>query len=220
MSTSHQVVTADYPENRQRGIMICGIDYGYSSEDEAAETTQSAAAPVAAERKSFISDSSVRKSDKFRARMLRWLDSWGVKLESEPGKETRTERAYFQTNWIDEQNHKNSGPVDLLVSNSEGFLGLLAQRQPRVVLFGGVNLIEALNDSRILDDVESILGPRPGNPEIHRGQTTGGVTAFKVMRQVWPKTTVVSLPHPTGTRGLSDAYMAQFASLLKPILAE
>ena len=55
----HPVVTKDFPENLSGGVMICGINFGYSSKDEALEKSgvlQEIDAP------SFFSDLSVNNT--------------------------------------------------------------------------------------------------------------------------------------------------------------
>lgn len=215
MKNVHYVVTKDYPENSKGGVMVCGIDFGFSKADEEDEAQN---ASLQAEAKSFFSDVSVRKSDKFRQRVLGWLALWGGGLSTEQDKVTSYERSYFQTNWLDEQNHSNDGPVSLLVKNCDGILRLIEARMPRLIIFCGANLIEALNDVSIRERVEVVLGRRLDNarpyhrPAINRGKQ------FKVLVQKWPRTTVVSIPHPTGSRGVQDNYMAQFEDLLRPLL--
>lgn len=217
MKHFHHVVTKDYPENLHGGVMACGIDFGFSKADEEDEA-QSASVQV--ELKSFFSDVSVRKSDKFRQRVLSWLALWGAGLNSELDKVTSNERSYFQTNWLDEQNRSNDGPVGLLVNNCNGILELIEDRKPRLIIFCGANLIEALNDVSIRERVEVILGKRPGNAFAYQRPPINGGKQFKVLVQKWPNTTVVSIPHPTGTRGVQDTYMAQFEDVLRPLLIQ
>lgn len=138
MNKPHTVVTKDYPENLSGGIMICGIDFGFSQEDERQEAT--AAGPVVAEPPSFFSDATVRATDRFRRILLSWLASWGVELKTVPGTEALKEKTFFQTNWIDQQNRSNVGPVQLLLENAGGFLSLLEARRAKVIVFCGSNL--------------------------------------------------------------------------------
>lgn len=216
VTVKHPVVTKDYPENLNGGIMVCGIDFGFTASDEEAERENTA--PSSEEPKSFFSDLAVRTTDKFRRRLLRWLDLWGVTLEKESGSESARERSFFQTNWLDTQNRNNSGPVDDLVDGADHFLKLLEDRKPRVILFSGANLIEALNNGRIRKKVEKTLGAWPGKASIHKMEAVGGGKSFTVRVQHWQNTTVISLPHPTGSWGISDSYMAQFGDLLRPLI--
>lgn len=42
---SHHVITKDYPENLSGGIMVCGINFGYSAEEEALDAQGKTKAP-------------------------------------------------------------------------------------------------------------------------------------------------------------------------------
>ncbi len=207
MST-HHVVTKDYPENLSNGILICGINFGFSRKDEQLENR--AVAPVA-EPLSFFSDLAVNKTQ-FRARILTWLSSWGLPFSTQAGEEGEFERSFFQTNWLDTQTRsiKSDGPITnkTLVEESEGFLKLLEERHPSVIIFIGSQLIEALNDIRIRDRVVLILGPRSGNAEILTAELPQYAgTKFKMLVQQYGDTSIVSLPHPQAW-GLSNDYIA------------
>lgn len=209
---SHQVVTKDYPENLVGGIMICGINFGYSAKDERMEIQGISAAP---EEKSFFSDKAVNDT-RFRNRILAWLSTWGFELETQRGKERSFERAFFQTNWLDSQTKSivSDGvvTVNTLLQNAENFLKLLEARKPSTIIFVGSLMIEALNDISLRTKVTSILGERSGNARIYRADLpnyTG--KKFKLLAQKFGETQIISLPHPQA-RGISDEYI----SALKP----
>lgn len=211
----HPVITKDYPENLLGGIMICGINFGYSKEDALAEARGEV--PILNE-PSFFSDRTVNNA-RFANRVITWLASWGFPLARERGKEGHLEKLYFQTNWLDTQTHTagDEGKVRHLVQHAEGILSLISTRQPRTIVFVGNNLIEALNDGSIRERVEGILGDWPGAATSHTGVGEPSKTQFRVRLQRYPATQIISLPHPQ-THGLSDAYMASFRGLLAPLL--
>ncbi len=209
----HQVITKNYPENLSNGIMICGINFGFSEVDKAKE--EQATTDYKIDELSFFSDQTVNNT-RFRNRVLTWLNSWGFNLPSAPDKENAFARAFFQTNWLDTQTHSiNSDEnitINTLVQESDSFLRLLEERKPDVIIFIGAMLIEALSDISIRDRVESILGARSGNAEIYQGELPDGKgRKFKMLTQKFGNTQIISLPHPQ-TRGLTDAYIAS----LKP----
>lgn len=188
--------------------MICGINFGYSVEDEALEKSGVIAAQ---EPLSFFSDNAVNNT-RFKNRVLAWLSSWGFEFVTENGKEGAFEHAFFQTNWLDTQTRSitSSGSITtgILVQESDGFLRLLETRKPSVIVFVGSLMIEALNDIKIRERVVSILGERSGNAKIYRAELpnyTG--TKFKLLAQKFGETQVISLPHPQA-RGISDEYVA------------
>jgi hypothetical protein len=208
----HQVVTRDFPENLRGGIMICGINFGYSVEDEKRENRGTLSGP---EPLSFFSDKAVNNT-RFRNRILTWLCSWGLEFVTRAGEEGAFERSFFQTNWLNTQTRSITSngaiSVETLVQEADAFLRLLEQRKPTVIIFVGSQLIEALNDIRIRERVVSILGERSGNAEIYRGDLPNYKgTKFKMLTQTFGQTRIISLPHPQA-RGLSDEYVAS----LKP----
>lgn len=96
-------------------------------------------------------------------------------------------------------------------------LALIRERKPRAIVFVGNLLIEAFNDIRIREKVESILGPRSGNAQIHKGIPQQlGARAFKVLTQDFGTTTIVCVPH-TATQGISYDYMASVVLPAKAI---
>ncbi|MGE4368644.1 MAG: hypothetical protein AB7E12_03100 [Burkholderiaceae bacterium] len=208
--SSHQVITKDYPENLNGGIMVCGINYGYSDKEEAmdAQGITQEAEPL-----SFFSDATVNNS-RYRSRILSWLASWGIHLETQPGREGALERSFWQTNWLDTQSrsvssHEKVG-LEALVNDADGILGLIANRQPSLIIFIGRDLIEALNDIRLRERVETILGPRPGKPtEIFAATTNNAGTRFRMHVQSFKNASIICMPH-TATRGLTNEQVASF----------
>lgn len=205
---NHRVITKDYPENLVGGIMICGINFGFSVADERREDegVVSETEPL-----SFFSDRAVNNS-RFRNRVLTWLSSWGLPFASSAGEEGAFERSIFQTNWLDTQTRSTTSDgaitLETLVQESASFLSLIQARQPSVIMLIGSYLIEALNDIRIRDRVVSILGARSGNAEIYRAELPDyRGTKFMLKAQRFGATQIVSLPHPQA-RGLSDEYVA------------
>lgn len=212
------VITKDYPENQLGGIMVCGINFGYSKEDEELDA---AGITPDAEASSFFSDATVNMTH-FRDRLLTWLSLWGVQLATQPGREGAFERSFFQTNWLGTQTYSvtSDGVItsNVLVTEADGILDLLDQRKPTKVIFVGSKLIEALNDIRLRARVESILGPRSGNAIIHKASPS--VTQkkyFKVYAQTFGNTQILCLPH-VQSRGLTDEYMASFRPTIRDLL--
>lgn len=208
-SNTHQVVTEDFPENLNRGIMICGINYGFSGEDEKNELELTTKEP---EPKSFFSDSSVRKSDKnFKPRILLWLKSWGLELQTQRGSEGRIERSFFQTNWLDTQTRSTTSnesiTLSMLVKESAGILKLIEARRPSVIILIGSKLIDAFNDISIREHLVSSLGERSGNAESVVSDLAGYKgRKFKMYLQKFGGTQIICLPHPQ-SRGLTNEYI-------------
>ena len=207
MST-HQVVTKDYPENLVGGIMICGINFGYSAEDEARE---SAGIATAQEPRSFIS-AKAGKNTRFRTRVLTWLSGWGGSFATVSGEEGAFEHSFFQTNWLDTQTRSITSDQaineETLVQESSSFLELVQERKPSAIIFVGADLIQAFNDIRIRERIVSILGSRSGNAKIYQADLPGYAgKRFKLLVQQFGETQIIGLPHPQA-HGLTDEYMA------------
>lgn len=220
-NTRHLVITRDYPENTTGGIMVCGINFGYSKEDEALE---SQGLELATEPLSFFSDETVNQT-KFRKRILQWLRSWNLNLSGAPGMEGVLEKSFFQTNWFDNQTrgvgtegHFNAkAMVEGEIKQREqkiqdlGVLALVEARKPRAIIFFGAALIEAFNDIRLRPTIEAALGPRSGNAQRMglRVDTFKG-RVFNVMYQRFGSTSIVCLPHPQA-HGITDVFIASLS---------
>lgn len=206
--SNHPVLTLSYPENLMSGVMICGINFGYSNKDREADDEGTEATLDSA---SFFSDPTVNKT-RFRNTLVKWLENWGVKFAKTPNELTSNDKSYFQTNWINSQttsiNSDEKITNQTLIDSVEPLLALIHERKPRVIFFVGKILIEAFNDIRIREKVESLLGQRSGNAKIHIGKPKNpGGRNFKVLSQRFGDTTIVCVPH-TATQGVSYEYMA------------
>lgn len=220
----HHVITKDFPENRHHGIMVCGINFGYSKEDEELDKT---GASQEIEATSFFSDRSVNNT-RFRNTALKWLINWGLPFSCEPGDDHPYDRSFFQTNWLDSQSRSIKSDekitVRMMVEEADGILSLIEERKPSVILFFGGQMIEALNDISIRARVVSALGDRSGNAEVHRADLPDYLgTKFKMLTQSYGETLIISLPHPN-TIGITDKYMAalkptpqQIAKIIMPL---
>lgn len=198
--------------------MVCGINFGYPKKEERLE---SAGVTLEAEPISFFSDAAVNDT-RFRNRLLTWLSLWNIPLETKAGSEGAFERSFFQTNWLPTQTHSVTSDgvisINLLVSEADGLLTLLQERKPKAIFFVGAILIEALNDIRLRERVESMLGPRSGNAIIHRSSASVDQCAtFKILTQKFGSTTVFGLPH-VQSRGLTDNYMLGFGPVFQSLL--
>jgi len=219
----HRVITKDFEENLSGGVMVCGINFGYSQAEEALEA--SAGTPTL-ERPSFFSDQAVNNT-RFRNTVLKWLKNWGLPFSHVAEAESVFDRSFFQTNWLDTQTRSVRSDqqitVPMLVEEADGILGLIEARQPSVILFFGSELIQALNDIALRDRVVSALGDRSGNAKVHQADLPGySGTRFKMLTQAFGDSLVICMPHPQSI-GITDAYVAalrpppeELAALMAP----
>lgn len=204
----HPVLTKDFPENKKHGLMICGINFGYSVDDQMLDERGFSQSP---EEMSYFSDIAVNQSQ-FRNRILRAFSLWGVPLETDTDKVSAFERSIFQTNWLDTQTNDAEGiELKKLVESSDKILKLIAERQPRLILFFGRQLIEAFNDVSLRAKVQASLGARSGNGHILKLPNPNGKKVFEVVFQSFGDTQIICFPHITGAQGLSDDYIARFS---------
>lgn len=204
----HPVITKAYEENLRDGVMVCGINFGFSLADEEMERSLNI---TKSEAPSFFSDKSVNNT-RFRNTVLKWLKSWGLPFSHTAGAESVFDRSFFQTNWLNTQTrsvHSDEKITEsMLVNESDGILGLIEDRKPSVILFFGAQMIRALNDISIRSRVVSALGERSGDAVVHQASPTGhSGTRFKMLTQTFGDTLIISLPHPQ-TIGITDAYVA------------
>ena len=204
--------TKHYLENSSGGLMICGINWGGDPEDESdGEVIQS-----------FFSDARAYKFP-FRNRLARWFARWGHPLEQVAGREGGFERSIVQCNWLRDQSRSMGGrdTVREAVEQTDSFIDLLEQLQPKLILLCSRALGEALYSPTCLSKVERVLGhAEPTRFEKRDVRKTDGgfYRRFVVSTRIFANTQLVVLPHPTGSKGLSDEYMAAFQDVMEPIL--
>lgn len=211
----HPIITKNYAENSSGGIMLCGINFGLSIEDERNELSGS---EVLTEEKSFFSDEIVNNS-RFKKTIIKWFDLWGMPLTSDPDALGNLEKSIFQTNWLNTQSRSTTSEDKIdrnyLAHNAKSFINLLRERKPRIIIFFSVDLLEAINFSIIRDEIESILGPWPGKATTHPSPLTNYQgKKLKVMTQDYPQTKIIALPHPQA-HGLTDEYIGSFGPIIK-----
>lgn len=203
------VPTAPYLENQAGGIMVCGINWGGEPSSVAEEP-------------SFFSDATVG-DDRFRNRLLSWFELWGYPLATERGHEGAFERSIVRTNWLRDQQRSMRGKeiVAACIAGKDNFFRHLRALRPRVVFFCGSTLIHTLNDARCKNETIECLGrPKEDLRYIQKEVMHNGkvLRRFRVGFQRFKCCDVIGLPHPTGSVGLSDRYIAEFADEISPIL--
>lgn len=145
--------TACYPQ-QQRGMLVCGINWGGSAEVTWNDPNRDQYYP------SFFSDTSqwVMNSCKYRSRVLEWLKRLGMDLEGDPQKIERFEKSVSQRNWLSTQSVGQTDSVGECARNDDFFFANLAAVNPSLVLFLSVDLLRALNAGPCLNKAETIFG--------------------------------------------------------------
>lgn len=201
--------TACFAENRKAGIMICGINWGGSPEEESTE-----------EKESFFSDSSVN-SYPYRNRLLVWFELFGHPLSTKPENAGVFEKSIIQTNWLNNQSPNMNGKslYTECVNQWANFEYHLSTLEPKIIVFLSVSLLDTLNSQACIKNATKTLGeackPDYFQKDIYHGEKK--LKRFRVGIQKFSKTTIIALPHPTGSRGLSNDYISAFKPEINPI---
>ena len=200
--------------NDKHGLMICGYEWGFSKPDqeilesgrsvffnENAVATFSNKSPVHGERALVW---------KYDNRIIKWFGLWGHPL-SRDGLGGDFEKLVVQTNWCNtEGNTINESYFKKLTASEQvnNFIFHIKEFQPSLILFMGSDIINILQDPSIKYKFEEIMGKSEAPPEKIQKQFSG--RRFKVGFQKFKNCQVVSLPHPSSSRGLADDYIALF----------
>lgn len=193
------------------GIMICGYNWGGNPNVLGRGTSHS-----------FFSDE--RYGNRYRNRIIEWFSLWGVPLSRTPGTEGFLEKSISQTNWLPTQSVSLNGSntLDSCILHAHNFGLHLNYFKPKVLLLMGKVLIDAMNMPLVQNELICTTGKSLG---IHHLFDCLDVKhhkykKFRISFQKYEKMQVVCLPHPTGSRGLSNEYIAGFRSIIEPIFID
>jgi hypothetical protein len=210
--------------NDKKGLMICGYEWGYSKEDQKLDesdeecfynkdaiTTFSNKSPMYGD-KAF--------SWRYDNRIIKWFDMWGHPLNrDELGGDF--EKSIIQTNWCDTQAYKINLNYYHKLTNSrqvDNFIHHIKIFEPSLILFMGSEIIDILQDKNVLNDFCKIMGNTKGKP--HKIQKPFEGRSFKIGFQEFDRCKIVSMPHPSSSRGLSDGYMSLFSDEISRLITE
>lgn len=208
--------TASFTENREGGLMICGINWG-GSEDE----TPNDGDNLKKERKSFFSDADVNNWP-YRNRLLRWFELFGHPLRTTEDLSNQFERSIIQTNWLSSQSKNMAGKSIRAecISEWDNFAWHVQTIKPKIIVFLSVSLLDTLNSSACVENAKLILGDSEKAIYYKKTVPDNGkaLKRFRVGVQNFKRTTIIALPHPTGSKGLSHKYIQAFKPEIYPIL--
>ena len=202
--------------------MICGYEWGYSKSDSAADLRGDA--PI--DRPVPITFSNkvprfgpIADTWPYDKRIKTWFRIWGNELNTEQSQ--RFDRCIVQTNWCNTQGHHILGGIkEKLATNEnvENFISRVSQLKPRLILFFGNQMIRVLQQPHLLNRIKEVCGPIVEPLEFPKVQFAG--KRFKVGFQSFESCKIVSLPHPSSSRGLTNDYISLFTPKIAPLIAE
>jgi hypothetical protein len=217
--TNFNVGNSIYPGfNDKNGVMICGYEYGYSKHDEYLERECKDEIKLkSSEILTFFNKSAIYESP-YDKRIIKWFNLFGHPLGKDNG-ESNFDKCLLQTNWCDDQGHhvKNYNKF-LDESNVSNFLKHADEYMPMILIFMGSRLIHCLQHESIKNRFSETFGNEIKKLDFVPKDFDG--RKFKIGFQQFEKTTIVSFPHPSGTRGLSDDYIKLFQPEIFSILTE
>lgn len=202
--------------NDKNGVMLCGYEFGYSKHDQYLEKNhKDEIEKKKSEINTFYGKSKIYDSP-YDLRIIKWFGFFGHPLGIDDGS-SPFDKSLLQTNWCDGQGTYVSDYAKFLSKeNSENFLSIVGTFLPCVLIFLGAKQIHYLQTPAIMSRFIGIFGNEISPLEVKKKQYHG--RKFNIAFQTFERVRVISLPHPSGTRGLSDDYIKLFAPEIKRIL--
>lgn len=204
-------------ENREGCLLLCGLNHGYSKEDERQDV---AGIDRSDPRKSFFSDGEVNDYP-FRNRIVSWFSLWGFELARRSETAGTFERSMVQTNWLQTCSNNMNGinTQQACIEDNEPFIQTCETLKPELIFFFGRELFWAFASPALSEKVEPIFGVRIGETRWLQKDVFFNGKPRRRLRfgfQQYEKLTVVVLPHATGAQGVASDYIEAF----KPEMTE
>ena len=201
--------------NDKHGLMICGYEWGFSEKDqrmvESGEEIFFDKDAVTVFPNKSPAHGKRAFSWKYDNRVIKWFSLWGHPLSREAlGGDF--EKCLVQTNWCNTEGHKIDEDYYHKLTNSEqleNFIFHIKELEPSLILFMGSEMINILQDKNVMKLFSEVMG-NPESPPTKSQKPFSG-RQFKIGFQSFTKCEVISLPHPSSSRGLSDDYISLFA---------
>ena len=212
--------------NDKEGIMLCGYEWGDPKNNEVGLRKTGVI-----EHSTDISKTDVAFTCKERyfgpianewpydQKIKDWFRLWGHELNSlEAG---NFEKTIVQTNWCNTQARNTNGNIFLMLLKPEqidNFIYHVNKFKPYLLLFFGSVSIKCLQNERVLGRFIEIMGPITEPLKLVQKEFPG--KKFNIGFQNFANCKVVSLPHPSGSHGITGAYISLFSPEIGPLIAE
>lgn len=162
------------------------------------------------------------KSDLYRSpydlRIIKWFKIFGHPLGIDNGN-SDFDKCILQTNWCNEQDAYVANYNKFLYAcNIDNFLNHVKEYMPVVLIFMGSRLINCLQHMSVKNRFIEIFGNEIEYLKLITKNYNG--RKFRIGFQAFERIAIISLPHPSGSRGLSDNYIKLFESEVSAILSK
>ncbi len=208
--------------NDKNGLMICGYEWGFSEEDQ---KLVESGEDIFYEKDAVTIFSNKSPAHGKRAfawrydrRIVKWFELWGHRLSREAlGGDF--EKCIIQTNWCNTDGHKITDNYFQKLTNPEqldNFISHLKAFEPSLIFFMGSEMINILQSPKVLERFSDVMGPPMAKPDIVQKPFSG--RRFKIGFQQFEKCNVISMPHPSSSRGLKDDYISLFTDEIASLI--
>jgi len=206
-------------ENKNGGLLLCGLNHGYSKDDERQDN---GGVDRNDEYKSFFSDKSVNDYP-FRNNIVKWFSLWGYDLADNASDAGLFEKSIIQTNWLQTCSNNMNGvnKQQACIDNSSSFIQTCQVIRPRLIFLFSQELLWAFNSDQLSSKIEGIFGKRQGGTEckqkdvMHNGKPR---RRLKFCFQSYENLEIVSMPHATGAQGVADDYIEAFKPEMREVI--
>lgn len=202
-------------ENRKGGLLVCGINHGWSKEDQRKdEEGLDRSDPF----RSFFSDRRV-ENHSFRNAVVKWFGLLGHPLQMDWRQAGAFERSIVHTNWLPTCSSSiDYGKLEAdCIRNAHAFLHTCQRLAPALVVFFSGKLMDAFNSRELRPRVEELFGAPEDKVRWIQKELPG---RFYVGVRRFERMTAISLPHATGAQGVSDEYIAGLKPDLSPLIQQ
>jgi len=206
-------------ENKNGGLLLCGLNHGYSKEDERQDN---AGIDRSDQYKSFFSDKAVNDYP-FRNNIVKWFYLWGYNLSGNAADAGAFEKSIIQTNWLQTCSNNMNGvsKEQACIDDANSFIRTCSVLRPRLIFFFSQALLWAFTSNQISQEIEGIFGKKQGGIQckqknvIYYGKLR---RRLKFCFQSYENLEIISLPHATGAQGVADDYIEAFKPEMREII--
>lgn len=215
--TRHNVGNSIFPGfNDKNGVMLCGYEFGYNKHDQYLEKHHKDETEKRQSEINTFYDKSKIYDSPYDLRIVKWFGFFGHPLGVDHGC-SLFDKCLLQTNWCNgQETYVSDYDKFLAKENSGNFLTIVEAFLPSVLIFMGAKQIHYLQTPAIKNRFSEIFGAEISQLDIKSKPFDG--RKFKIAFQAFERVSIISLPHPSGTRGLRDDYIKLFASEINKAL--